>query len=220
MVMISWYTGIVTLIIAFLLFKYVDYSPINKNWGNIHKSIQYNSAVTNVYKLEKQYRQSTVHVKNYRPAYLVMSGPVRARENLVRFVQQLRYGKGITVTANVIVGDFEKEFDRLREEKALNFYSMNKFSVVPMAVCATTLLEGGRTWCSSSDIVEHYEILNSRFARSNTGTLLQTAGVGVLTPNTVVMNFKDFSDDNEDTKTKKHNMSNREYVVFERIPHS
>ena len=195
MVMISWYTGIVTLIIAYLLFKYVDYSPINKNWGNIHKSIQYNSAVTNVYKLEKQYRQSTVHVKNYRPAYLVMSGPVRARDDLVRFVQQLRYGKGITVTANVIVGDFEKEFDRLREEKALNFYSMNKFSVVPMAVCAKTLLEGGRI-------------------------LLQTAGVGVLTPNTVVMNFKDFSDDNEDTKTKKHNMSNREYVVFERIPHS
>ena len=105
--MISWYTGIVTLIIAFLLYKYVDYSPINKNWGNIHKSIQYNSAVTNVYKLEKSYRQSTVHVKNYRPAYLVMAGPVRSRDDLVKFVQQLRYGKGITVTVRFDVGALE-----------------------------------------------------------------------------------------------------------------
>jgi len=40
--------------------------------------------------------------------------------------------------------------------------------------------------------------------------LLQTAGVGVLSPNTVVMNFKSGSDEDDG----KHNMSNRDYVQF------
>ena len=69
--------------------------------------------------------------------------------------------------------------DRLRQEKALNFYSMNKFLVVPMAVCASAF-EGART-------------------------LLQTAGVGAFSPNTVVLNFKMLSEE-DDTKTKKHNV--------------
>lgn len=197
MVMISWYTGLITLIIAFLLYKYVDYSPITKNWGNIHKSMQYSSAVNNVYKLEKSYRQSSVHVKNFRPAYLVMAGPVNARPDLVKFTQQLRYGGGITVVANVLRGGFDKETRRLMSERELKYYSMNKFKVVPMALCSPSLIEGGRT-------------------------LLQTAGVGVLSPNTVVMNFKILP--SEDGKARREEtgrdtsmsqaMSAKEYVQF------
>eukprot|EP00940_MAST-03C_sp_MAST-3C-sp2_P002267 g2267.t1 len=173
MVMISWYTGIITLVLAFLLYKYVEGSPINKNWGNVHKSYRYSTAVNSVYKLEDAYRTTTTHVKNFRPAYLVMAGPVHTRVNLVKFVQQLRYGQGFTVVSNVMVGSFDNMSSKLCRERAQKYYSQNKFSVVPMALCSDSLLQGFRT-------------------------CLQTAGVGVLSPNTVVMNFKKDASSSDD----------------------
>lgn len=114
----AWYFALMAFFIGIAVFKYIEYSGAEKEWGDGLGGLALSAArfaLLNVDGLGQQ------HSKNWRPQLLVIYPQpgkhhreankeyLEAKQNgLLSFVSQLKAGKGLTLVTSCIEGDYTK----------------------------------------------------------------------------------------------------------------
>lgn len=105
----SWLYAIVALALAAGIYRYIEWKGAEKEWGDGIRGLALASARYSLLRLEES---GPIHTKNWRPQILVF---VRLDEELnvcdaqlLEFAAQMKAGKGLTVAATIIEGDYRK----------------------------------------------------------------------------------------------------------------
>jgi len=168
MFLTSWFIALAAIFIAAALYFYIDYRDPPVNWGSANQARQF----YNVEKSMMRMRNFHSHVKTFRPHVLLLSGEPNDRLHLARFVASLRKGYGITVYGNVIKGDYEDQVKMFRHRKLDHGY-FEDTSVPNLKV---------RGFLSS---------VIAPNMRQGVQSLLCCSGLGVMRPNTLMVEFLD-----------------------------
>lgn len=98
----------------FLLFNHYNYYSAEKEWGDGIRGLALSAARFSLLRLE----EGQPHTKNWRPQILVLcklNNDFRPKyKKLISFASQLKAGKGLTVTATVIQGDYNKRYSEVQ----------------------------------------------------------------------------------------------------------
>lgn len=176
MFLLEWRYALAAVVIGYGLYMYISWRDPQVNWGSAYESrVMYNAYQT-VLKLRKRKK----HIKNWRPGFLVLcSNPVTS-PHLVLFSQTLRKAHGPTFIATIHTGDYRRSIMKFRSAHYDGYLPLN----TPNAK------EG------------FYEAILTQNFRQGVQTLLQTAGMGNIRPNTLVIGF-----------LKKSNLMKRDLVT-------
>ncbi|XP_069507469.1 solute carrier family 12 member 5 isoform X2 [Ambystoma mexicanum] len=128
----SWYYALVAMLVAGLIYKYIEYRGAEKEWGDGIRGLSLSAARYSLLRLE----EGPPHTKNWRPQLLVL---IRVDQDqnvvhpqLLSLTTQLKAGKGLTIVGSVLEGTYllnhpqsqraEESIRRLMEtEKAKGF---------------------------------------------------------------------------------------------------
>uniref|UniRef100_A0AAR2K1H7 Solute carrier family 12 member 7a n=1 Tax=Pygocentrus nattereri TaxID=42514 RepID=A0AAR2K1H7_PYGNA len=174
----SWFYALVGMLIAGCIYKYIEYRGAEKEWGDGIRGLSLNAARYALIKLE----EAPPHTKNWRPQMLVLltldSDLAVKHPRLLSFTSQLKVGKGLTIVCSVLQGTFmTRSADAKRsEEKSMAAEKTKGFCHV--VVCS-----------------------NLRDGFSN---LIQSAGLGGMKHNTVLMAWPSNWRQAEDTSSWKN----------------
>uniref|UniRef100_UPI00358F7851 solute carrier family 12 member 4-like isoform X2 n=1 Tax=Myxine glutinosa TaxID=7769 RepID=UPI00358F7851 len=162
----SWHYAIVAMLIAGMIYKYIEYRGAEKEWGDGIRGLSLSAARFALLRLE----EGPPHTKNWRPQVLVLlkvdeNGNVR-HPRLLSFAAQLKAGKGLTIVGSVIEGDF------------LDCHS--EAPLVELAVKRQMEAQRVKGFC---------QVVLSTVLRDGFSHLVQSAGLGGMRPNTVVMGW-------------------------------
>jgi potassium/chloride transporter 4/5/6 len=144
MFMISWYYALVAVIIALVLYKYIQFRGAEKEWGDGLRGLSLQAALYSLLHLE----ESPPHTKNWRPQLLVL---VRADGNLMpthpkllSFASQLKASKGLMMIASALPGDFiENMAECVAAKQTLKrFVEDNKIEGFTKVITASSNIDG------------------------------------------------------------------------------
>jgi len=183
MFVMSWIAGLITIAITFGLyllihFKQKEFDVTNNpqaiNWGS--SSLSYIEALNSTQKLE----QVRTHVKNFRPGTLALVGDPRDRPALAYLAGSITKDTSLMIcgnfidTASVVPNAANKE----EASQPENPYLID------------TKAKAIKSWFQEKNIKSFYTtFFGNNFFQAANG-LIQTAGVGGLKPNTLLMGFK------------------------------
>ncbi|XP_045057981.1 solute carrier family 12 member 6 isoform X1 [Desmodus rotundus] len=176
----SWYYAIVAMVIAGMIYKYIEYQGAEKEWGDGIRGLSLSAARFALLRLE----EGPPHTKNWRPQLLVL---LKLDEDLhvkhprlLTFASQLKAGKGLTIVGSVIVGNFLENYgEALAAEQTIkNLMEAEKVKGFCQLVVAAKLKEG----------ISH---------------LIQSCGLGGMKHNTVVMGWPNGWRQSEDARAWK-----------------
>ncbi|XP_037069284.1 solute carrier family 12 member 4-like isoform X4 [Pollicipes pollicipes] len=166
MFMTSWYYALVAMVIAFVIYKYIEFRGAEKEWGDGIRGLALSAARFSLLRLE----EGPPHTKNWRPQLLLfakLDSELNIKyPKLITFASQLKAGKGLTMLVTVLEGDFSKTYGeaqaaRLSIRKELDHEKVKAFVDV---LAAQNVIEA----------INHF---------------MQTAGMGGLRPNTAVLGW-------------------------------
>lgn len=175
MLISSWYIALLTWSIGGIVFSYIWYSGVNKEWGEGLKGLPISLAHVALSRLDDR----PMHTKNFRPQILSFTKCVFdenqrrwtiEHEKMIHFLSQLKAGKGLIILATVIEGKYEEkrdEVEQLRQslkEQMINHKITNGF----------------------------VDILVTENVFSGINSLMQISGVAGFRPNTVSICFRFF----------------------------
>ncbi|XP_066247243.1 solute carrier family 12 member 6 isoform X1 [Euwallacea similis] len=166
MFMSSWYLALVAMGMAGVIYKYIEYRGAEKEWGDGIRGLALSAARFSLLRLE----EGPPHTKNWRPQILLLvklnSEFQPEHRKYVSLVSQLKAGKGLTICASVIEGDYtEQAVEAVKAKQSLKAI-MDKEKVKGFA-----------------------EILVAKNVPDGLCNLVQTAGLGGLKPNTVILSW-------------------------------
>ncbi|KAK1338884.1 hypothetical protein QTO34_019551 [Cnephaeus nilssonii] len=176
----SWYYAIVAIVIAGMIYKYIEYQGAEKEWGDGIRGLSLSAARFALLRLE----EGPPHTKNWRPQLLVL---LKLDEDLhvkhprlLTFASQLKAGKGLTIVGSVIVGNFLENYgEALAAEQTIkHLMEAEKVKGFCQLVVAAKLKEG----------ISH---------------LIQSCGLGGMKHNTVVMGWPNSWRQSEDSRSWK-----------------
>ncbi|XP_023608654.1 solute carrier family 12 member 6 isoform X2 [Myotis lucifugus] len=176
----SWYYAIVAIVIAGMIYKYIEYQGAEKEWGDGIRGLSLSAARFALLRLE----EGPPHTKNWRPQLLVL---LKLDEDLhvkhprlLTFASQLKAGKGLTIVGSVIVGNFLENYgEALAAEQTIkHLMEAEKVKGFCQLVVAAKLKEG----------ISH---------------LIQSCGLGGMKHNTVVMGWPHGWRQSEDSRSWK-----------------
>ncbi|XP_015451343.1 solute carrier family 12 member 6 [Pteropus alecto] len=176
----SWYYAIVAMVIAGMIYKYIEYQGAEKEWGDGIRGLSLSAARFALLRLE----EGPPHTKNWRPQLLVL---MKLDEDLhikhprlLTFASQLKAGKGLTIVGSVIVGNFLENYgEALAAEQTIkHLMEAEKVKGFCQLVVAAKLKEG----------ISH---------------LIQSCGLGGMKHNTVVMGWPNGWRQSEDARAWK-----------------
>ncbi|CAL8326306.1 unnamed protein product [Lota lota] len=176
----SWYYAIVAMVIAGMIYKYIEYHGAEKEWGDGIRGLSLSAARYALLRLE----EGPPHTKNWRPQLLVLlkldeDAHVKS-PRLLTFASQLKAGKGLTIVGTVLGGNFLHSYgEALAAEQTLK-HLMDKERVKGFCQC----------------IVAHKP-------RDGISHMIQSSGLGGMTPNTVVMGWPQAWRQSEDPQSWK-----------------
>ncbi|XP_063042388.1 solute carrier family 12 member 6-like isoform X2 [Engraulis encrasicolus] len=162
----SWYYAIVAMAIAGCIYKYIEYHGAEKEWGDGIRGLSLSAARFALLRLE----EGAPHTKNWRPQLLVLlkldeDAHVKSPQ-LLTFAAQLKAGKGLTIVATVLGGNFLHSYgEALAAEQTLK-HLMEKEKVKGFCQCIV-----------------------AQKNREGISHLIQSSGLGGMKPNTVVMGW-------------------------------
>ncbi|KAK2862895.1 hypothetical protein Q5P01_002428 [Channa striata] len=116
----SWYYAIVAMVIAGMIYKYIEYHGAEKEWGDGIRGLSLSAARYALLRLE----EGPPHTKNWRPQLLVLlkldeDAHVKS-PRLLTFASQLKAGKGLTIVGTIIPGNFLQSYgESLAAEQTL-----------------------------------------------------------------------------------------------------
>ncbi|XP_020043142.2 solute carrier family 12 member 7 isoform X3 [Castor canadensis] len=160
----SWYYALFAMLIAGCFYKYIEYRGAEKEWGDGIRGLSLNAARYALLRVE----HGPPHTKNWRPQVLVMlnldAEQCVKHPRLLSFTSQLKAGKGLTIVGSVLEGTYlDKHTEAQRAEE--NIRSL-------MGV------EKTKGFC---------QLVVSSSLRDGTSHLIQSAGLGGMRHNTVLM---------------------------------
>ncbi|XP_028290001.1 solute carrier family 12 member 7-like isoform X3 [Gouania willdenowi] len=160
----SWYYAIVAMAIASCIYKYIEYRGAEKEWGDGIRGLSLNAARYALIRLE----EAPPHTKNWRPQLLVLlnldSDQGVKHPRLLSLTTQLKAGKGLTIVANVLEGTYlTKDTDSKKAEQNIK---------------SAMSAERTKGFC---------HVVVSSNLRDGVSHLIQSAGLGGMKHNTVLM---------------------------------
>ncbi|XP_017482025.1 PREDICTED: solute carrier family 12 member 5-like [Rhagoletis zephyria] len=161
----SWIYTLCAMGLAAFIYKYIEYRGAEKEWGDGIRGLALSAARFSLLRLE----EGPPHTKNWRPQLLclVKLNPdtleLKAHK-LLTFASQLKAGKGLTIVASVLEGNFESESGIAQSAKQSLRHSMEKEKVKGFA-----------------------EVVITGNVTQGLNHIVQTAGLGGLKHNTVMM---------------------------------
>ncbi|XP_041842660.1 solute carrier family 12 member 6-like isoform X3 [Melanotaenia boesemani] len=176
----SWYYAIVAMVIAGMIYKYIEYHGAEKEWGDGIRGLSLSAARYALLRLE----EGPPHTKNWRPQLLVLlkldeDAHVKS-PRLLTFASQLKAGKGLTIVGTVVSGNFLHSFgEALAAEQTLKNL-MDKERVKGFCQCIV-----------------------AQKAREGISHMIQSSGLGGMKPNTVVMGWPHAWRQSEDPQSWK-----------------
>ncbi|XP_077445497.1 solute carrier family 12 member 6 isoform X2 [Stigmatopora argus] len=176
----SWYYAIVAIVIAGMIYKYIEYHGAEKEWGDGIRGLSLSAARYALLRLE----EGPPHTKNWRPQLLVLlkldeDAHVKS-PRLLTFASQLKAGKGLTIVGTVVPGNFLQSYgEALAAEQTLKFL-MDKERVKGFCQCIV-----------------------AQKAREGISHMIQSSGLGGMKPNTVVMGWPHAWRQSEDPQSWK-----------------
>ncbi|XP_007424444.1 solute carrier family 12 member 7 isoform X1 [Python bivittatus] len=160
----SWYYALIAMLIAGCIYKYIEYRGAEKEWGDGIRGLSLNAARYALLRVEHGHP----HTKNWRPQVLVLlnldSEQLVKHPRLLSFTSQLKAGKGLTIVGSVLPGTYlDKYAEAERAEE--NIRSLMG-------------IEKTKGFC---------QIIVSSSIRDGISHLIQSAGLGGMKHNTVLM---------------------------------
>ncbi|XP_005407092.1 PREDICTED: solute carrier family 12 member 7 isoform X2 [Chinchilla lanigera] len=160
----SWYYALFAMLIAGCIYKYIEYRGAEKEWGDGIRGLSLNAARYALLRVE----HGPPHTKNWRPQVLVMlnldTEQAVKHPRLLSFTSQLKAGKGLTIVGSVLEGTFlDKHAEAQRAEENIR---------------ALMGVEKTKGFC---------QLVVSSSLRDGTSHLIQSAGLGGMKHNTVLM---------------------------------
>ncbi|KAJ8918735.1 hypothetical protein NQ315_015055 [Exocentrus adspersus] len=188
MFMTSWYLALLAMAMAGIIYKYIEYRGAEKEWGDGIRGLALSAARYSLLRLE----EGPPHTKNWRPQILILvkltSDLLPKYRKLFSFAAQLKAaattpranfpGKGLTICASVIGGDFTRSCGEAMAAKQSLSKTMEEERVKGFA-----------------------ETLVTRDITEGLSNLVQTAGLGGLKPNTVILGWPYGWRQSEDDRT-------------------
>lgn len=162
----SWYYALVAMVIAGMIYKYIEYQGAEKEWGDGIRGLSLSAARYALLRLEA----GPPHTKNWRPQLLVL---LKLDEDLhvkyprlLTFASQLKAGKGLTIVGSVIQGNFLDSYGETQasEQAIKNMMEIERVKGFCQVVVASKVREG----------ITH---------------MIQSCGLGGMKHNTVVMGW-------------------------------
>jgi hypothetical protein len=152
----------VSLLVLFALFKFIERKEVVASFGDAKSGYTFRRAVDDLERLERL----GYHPKNWRPQILVLSGNPNTRPRLVELADDLECGRGLLIVANVLAGDFEQMAKRRAGQES----SIRKY-------------------LDDQDVTGFVEVVVADTFENGFLSLVQSAGVGRLKPNAVLMGW-------------------------------
>ncbi|KAM9774713.1 solute carrier family 12 member 7 isoform 3-T3 [Syngnathus typhle] len=177
----SWYYAIVAMVIAGCIYKYIEYRGAEKEWGDGIRGLSLNAARFALIRLE----EAPPHTKNWRPQCLVLlnldSDQAVKHPRLLSFTSQLKAGKGLTIVGNVLEGTFlTKDAEAKKAEQNIK---------------SSMTAEKTKGFC---------HVVVSSNLRDGVSHLIQSAGLGGMKHNTVLMAWPGTWKQSNDTQSWKN----------------
>uniref|UniRef100_A0A224YRZ2 Kazachoc n=1 Tax=Rhipicephalus zambeziensis TaxID=60191 RepID=A0A224YRZ2_9ACAR len=162
----SWYYALAAMAIAGIVYKYIEYRGAEKEWGDGLRGLALSAARYSLLRLE----EGPPHTKNWRPQVLVLcklnQDYMPKYRKLITFASQLKAGKGLTLVCSVLEGEYSKMYSECQASKQ----SLKKVLEEERVKGFADVVAGGNT----IDAICH---------------LIQTAGLGGLKHNTVILGW-------------------------------
>ncbi|XP_075044934.1 solute carrier family 12 member 4 isoform X2 [Mixophyes fleayi] len=162
----SWYYALVAIMIAGMIYKYIEYQGAEKEWGDGIRGLSLSAARYALLRLE----EGPPHTKNWRPQLLVL---LKLDEDLhvkyprlLTFASQLKAGKGLTIIGTAIQGNFLDSYGEVQaaEQTIKNMMEIEKVKGFCQIIVASKVREG----------ISH---------------LIQSCGLGGMKHNTVMLGW-------------------------------
>ncbi|XP_038626138.1 solute carrier family 12 member 7 isoform X3 [Tachyglossus aculeatus] len=162
----SWYYALFAMLIAGCFYKYIEYRGAEKEWGDGIRGLSLNAARYALLRVE----HGPPHTKNWRPQVLVMlnldSEQCVKHPRLLSFTGQLKAGKGLTIVGSVLEGTYlDKHTEAQKAEENIR---------------ALMGVEKTKGFC---------QLVVSSSLRDGMSHLIQSAGLGGMKHNTVLMGW-------------------------------
>jgi len=162
----SWYYALVAMALAAGIYKYIEFSGAEKEWGDGLRGLQLTTARYALLRLEDK----PPHTKNWRPQLCVFVKPDEdlkpKHPQMLDFAQQLKAGKGLTIVSQVIKGDCLEKY--------------------PEAIAAEQVL---KQTMDEHKVKGFQQVIVSPNIKEGIASLIQASGLGGLRHNTVMMGW-------------------------------
>ncbi|KAK3571618.1 hypothetical protein QTP86_015353 [Hemibagrus guttatus] len=177
----SWYYALVAMVIAGCIYKYIEYRGAEKEWGDGIRGLSLNAARYALIRLE----EAPPHTKNWRPQLLVLVKldlELKVKHpRLLSLTTQLKAGKGLTIVGSVLEGTYlTKDTEAKKAEQNIK-----------VAMSA----EKTKGFC--------HVVVTSNL-RDGMSHLIQSAGLGGMKHNTVLMAWPNSWKQSNDTLSWKN----------------
>jgi len=155
--------AVVSIVGMGIIYRLVRVREITARWGDVRTGTLFERARRSLLALEEETER---HPKNWRPVILALSGAGWQRTRLAVFGHWLTAGHGVLTLGQVITGDVEDIVERRMAQKRLigKFIREERLQAFPAVVAASDQTEGMEA-------------------------LVQSQGLGVLKPNTILVGW-------------------------------
>ncbi|XP_053102246.1 solute carrier family 12 member 5 isoform X2 [Hemicordylus capensis] len=162
----SWYYALVAMLIAGLIYKYIEYRGAEKEWGDGIRGLSLSAARYALLRVE----EGPPHTKNWRPQLLVLVRVDQdqnvAHPQLLSFTNQLKAGKGLTIVGSVLEGTFLDNHPQVQRAE-----------------------ESIRRLMEAEKVKGFCQVVTSSQVRDGVSHLIQSSGLGGLQHNTVLVGW-------------------------------
>ncbi|CAM4750181.1 unnamed protein product [Rotaria magnacalcarata] len=165
----SWYFALVAMVIAIVIYKFIEYKGAEKEWGDGIRGLSMSAARYALFRVD----EAPPHTKNWRPQLLAFLNVQRNDEDesyalrhprVLNFLYQLKAGQGFVVAATILEGDYLDKYQFIEPIRLLLKASLTQAKVQGFA-----------------------EVLAAKDVEDGISALIQTEGLGGLKPNTIVI---------------------------------
>ncbi|KAI6178086.1 Solute carrier family 12 member 1 [Aphelenchoides besseyi] len=163
MFLVSTASAILICLLFCCCLAYFHYMHPEVNWGDTQQAKMMRKALSSLQKLES----SEIHVKNYRPQILLMSGNPAARNQLLDFAHSITKGDSLLMCAHVV--------PNLQSDRIITILR--------------TLNHEIEEWIRLNRLKAFYVNLANDL-RPGMRNVMQTAGISKLKPNILMVGFK------------------------------
>uniref|UniRef100_A0A8C4NKE0 Solute carrier family 12 member 7b n=1 Tax=Eptatretus burgeri TaxID=7764 RepID=A0A8C4NKE0_EPTBU len=177
----SWYYALIAMMIAGIIYKYIEYRGAEKEWGDGIRGLHLSAARYALFRLQ----DGPPHTKNWRPQLLVLLKPNEDLKNrqarLLSLASQLKAGKGLTIVASVLPGSY---LEGRRE--------------------ATEFEQTIRRLMDAEKVKGFCQVVVSSSVSDGISHLVQSCGLSAMRPNAVLVGWPFRWRQSEDPRTWKN----------------